>query len=725
MKRVLLIAIAVVLVSAATVRADIPLIPDQSLGMSALTNVCVKDNYLIGITRYGVAVHQYDTASGQFTYVNHLFLDYNDRTASDMKLYNDNNLLVINDFGTALHFVRLRDLPELTYLGKMEFDEPFADFELYRSSLYLSYWFEGIHRYQLWSYSQANFVDSSMKGILVTQLDIMDNTLLAVDEYNGILRYDLNSLDINADPFGEFIDYLFVPFEVESFNLLDTTVFMNLKNGRAYIADFSGQPRILDSLTKLPKYAEMHATDSQFIFLRNRTVYSYSRSTLEYVDSLRLADHRFTGTLFSAEDTTWLAVAEIYGGVGLITLDGDTLSVRQSLDRSEAVNDIEIIGDKLFVATLGAPIDAYQILDSTLITREYSLAGDSIQASLLIPSGSDLLAIDNHSRTMSLIALPGSADSNRVLWTVPLPERGISTARYLDAGPGGQPTYYLQSENAIDVFAGLPGAAPEHEAMLEPATRISTIVAYDNWLTLTESSGKIITLEVYPDYSGADIVSTISADNGLLDGVKVDSFVCLFGWLRMYPVNVSSPPAAALLPPVNLPLRMSGADSAGDFIFTVGLNGIGVLKRTDSLPEFIEFGGVEARMIAAGHDLVAISDGYGVHLYRYDIGDGKSDGQKSPDQAAFDFLAQNFPNPFNLETQISFELLQAGKVTLDIYNILGRRVRRLVDGLRPAGPNTVSWDGRNESGEAVATGVYFYRLQMGDRTQTRKMVLIK
>ncbi len=88
-------------------------------------------------------------------------------------------------------------------------------------------------------------------------------------------------------------------------------------------------------------------------------------------------------------------------------------------------------------------------------------------------------------------------------------------------------------------------------------------------------------------------------------------------------------------------------------------------------------------------------------------------------------LRQNYPNPFNPETHISYSLPENGEVRLNIYNMLGQRVKVLVDEYQHAGTQTVTWDGRNENGERVSSGIYFYKLQAGELVQTRKMTLMK
>jgi hypothetical protein len=88
-------------------------------------------------------------------------------------------------------------------------------------------------------------------------------------------------------------------------------------------------------------------------------------------------------------------------------------------------------------------------------------------------------------------------------------------------------------------------------------------------------------------------------------------------------------------------------------------------------------------------------------------------------------LEQNFPNPFNPETVISFTLEKAEQIKLTVYNTLGQRVRTLVDEWQAAGSRQVRWNGETDDGAAVASGVYLYRLETAEAVQTRKMTLVK
>jgi hypothetical protein len=102
--------------------------------------------------------------------------------------------------------------------------------------------------------------------------------------------------------------------------------------------------------------------------------------------------------------------------------------------------------------------------------------------------------------------------------------------------------------------------------------------------------------------------------------------------------------------------------------------------------------------------------------------DGDDEGTPKPSNYA---LSQNYPNPYNPVTQITYQLPQPGVVSLKIYNVQGQLVRTLVNEYKPAGTHSISWNGRNDLGMEVSSGIYFYRIQAGSFTETKRMILIK
>ncbi|MDO9576349.1 MAG: PKD domain-containing protein, partial [Candidatus Cloacimonadales bacterium] len=88
-------------------------------------------------------------------------------------------------------------------------------------------------------------------------------------------------------------------------------------------------------------------------------------------------------------------------------------------------------------------------------------------------------------------------------------------------------------------------------------------------------------------------------------------------------------------------------------------------------------------------------------------------------------LLGNYPNPFNPTTTIRFSLCEPGVAKVDIYNIKGRLVKHLLDCEYPIGYHNVTWDGTDNSGKPVSSGVYFYRMKTQTYSKMRKMILLK
>jgi flagellar hook assembly protein FlgD len=101
---------------------------------------------------------------------------------------------------------------------------------------------------------------------------------------------------------------------------------------------------------------------------------------------------------------------------------------------------------------------------------------------------------------------------------------------------------------------------------------------------------------------------------------------------------------------------------------------------------------------------------------------GQDDRETTPTGT---ILFQNHPNPFNPSTTIRYALSEDAHVTLKIYNMLGQSVATLVDGDQQAGYHSIVWDGSNNFGARVTSGMYVYRLSAGDFVKTKTMAVVK
>ena len=88
-------------------------------------------------------------------------------------------------------------------------------------------------------------------------------------------------------------------------------------------------------------------------------------------------------------------------------------------------------------------------------------------------------------------------------------------------------------------------------------------------------------------------------------------------------------------------------------------------------------------------------------------------------------LNQNYPNPFNPTTQIRYDLPKENIVSIAIFDVMGRKIRSLMNMNKTAGYHTIRWDARNDMGESVSAGMYIYTIEAGGFRATKKMVLLK
>jgi len=143
----------------------------------------------------------------------------------------------------------------------------------------------------------------------------------------------------------------------------------------------------------------------------------------------------------------------------------------------------------------------------------------------------------------------------------------------------------------------------------------------------------------------------------------------------------------------------------------------------ESSMSWVSLGGVIDTLVSQVQTMVPGSGVYA--LFTDDIVTGIDDDNSSYTMPYHFRLLQNYPNPFNPATTIEYSVPSRSRVTIEVYNIVGQKVRTLIDETKSVGEYQVSWDGRSRTGQQVSTGVYFYRFQADDHVETKKMLLLK
>jgi len=174
-------------------------------------------------------------------------------------------------------------------------------------------------------------------------------------------------------------------------------------------------------------------------------------------------------------------------------------------------------------------------------------------------------------------------------------------------------------------------------------------------------------------------------------------------------------------------------DTGGNPLISSALETAGLILKTgiDGHTVRVLLYGEEGQTMPAGQHEFLRLDGirnYSINKIELASGDGvllKSEIALSGSLPDGFELYQNYPNPFNPVTEIRFDLPAAAEVNLAVFNLLGQQVRSLEQTRLPAGHHRAVWDGRDESGRPVSSGIYFYRLEADGFTAKRKMLLLK
>ena len=113
------------------------------------------------------------------------------------------------------------------------------------------------------------------------------------------------------------------------------------------------------------------------------------------------------------------------------------------------------------------------------------------------------------------------------------------------------------------------------------------------------------------------------------------------------------------------------------------------------------------------------------HLYMIEHGGTLEVSEKNPLVPNEVIISQNYPNPFNPETTLQYNIPADGLVSIKVYDILGNKIKTLIEHWKSAGAHTEMWNGQNDNSQVVSSGVYFYQIKAGDKQVTKKMIFAK
>jgi len=416
---------------------------------------------------------------------------------------------------------------------------------------------------------------------------------------------------------------------------------------------------------------------------------------------LRLIGHDAVG-LFDTSDVAGISIIIVYPIVTAINPQPGLLTWRESQFSVAFSQSMSSIENESILISSGY---SGSVIDSAVVTH----ADESNTLTIEFPSGFaslDTVTITLQSSSISNIydyGLDGDGDGEpgddyTVQYTTAM-LADYDNSDTLDVLDLAQFVQALEEDNYYYELGPVSGEVPHFISSLDFTYDIEDVMAFVmmwNWYYTTfggqflsyESMGDQLSIETSPD----SLIVTIP-----------EGTVAYQVFVKYYPQNVQFS-----APEQKSDLQMVHTHEEGVFSLAAVASGNKV-----SIP--LDICGKRARMTVT---LVAI--GYDNEVLSRSTKEVVIDN--IPEAYA---LGQNYPNPFNPVTVIEYELPDDAHINLAIYDVLGRKIRTLVSGMQPAGYAEVRWNGTDDWGNKVGTGIYFYRIETGKFSKTHKMVLMK
>jgi len=707
------------LVLVASARAEIDTEPNYTFLWNSFNSVMVMDNFVIATNREGVLVLYYDDYTHTYVAADNIFLNSEPYT---QKLYG--GVLTVRTYADEIYFLDVNDLPEISILGKVEIDFPFHDYALHGQDLYICSGFEGLLRYSMINYKMMAFADSSMTGIHYTRVEVYDNELYALDDYNGLLRYDVSGVG-----FGTFMDYIYVPFQATSFIKSDSTFIIASDRQKIMLGRFGEDPPVVtDTIDLLLTPTRILATDSLIIAMDSSQsmieIINRDNLSVTNVTLLDFPDKRLMGDIALVDDERHLLFPSPLSGLVLYKLSEITYNPMPITGflRPGPINDIEIYYSNLYTGGGNNPIDKYALdMDSRPHFRTTLYSGlKNINAMQL---ADDRLYVFypklRNTYIYNVGVFPVMYEGN-----IPVLRDSVDNILFNERKIDTLYSFFAASKSGIDVFSISDSAEVNFHASIEILDHILDISALDSLLIISTDKSSLWIYRIYDNFS-VEFRTTIGLPFDAEKIYALNNRLLVFTNYQLILFDITDPKKASIDTSMNIPLPIEDCTISNDRLYAIGKFGITVFDLVDGVPKVVDYGGRGGHIISAYDNIIAASNGYSIHMY--DISGVLTDITPVVEDLlpTSIFLSQNYPNPFNPTTTIDYTVPRRSRVNLSIYNILGQNITTLVDRNETAGQYSVQWDGVDNKSRPVASGIYFYRLRVDDFIESKKMILLK
>jgi hypothetical protein len=393
------------------------------------------------------------------------------------------------------------------------------------------------------------------------------------------------------------------------------------------------------------------------------------------------------------------------------------------------VTDLTFFRDRLVTGGSRNPLEFYTLDSGGSISFDTAWYGLNNVGAI---THSDSMLMVLYPDIDAIYALRVTDDSITVTNDVEVAGSSIRSLRYLWTDPIDTLEAFLAIRlGSVEIYSINSAGEMRYASSASASGRILDAVVADSFLVFTTNKFQLHTYKIYSQFRLIHwyTIATSESIEHLHVAGRLDTYgnQILLGFAasgQSFRITIPKILVPVVATGPSFPVKVARSQLVNDTLFTVGENGLAAFDVSGDFPEPIDYGGFGGHLIARQNRLIVTSDGGSVLTYLLDAAPpGYSDG--SHDSAATGVVLRNYPNPFNPSTEIEYSVDREGPVVLTVLNVLGQVVTTLVDEHHSSGLHRVVWDGADDYGARVATGVYLYRLTTPSGSVTRKMMLIK
>lgn len=703
MKRffILISILSVASIGSASAMKDIP---DTTFLYNKYLELMTVGEWVVGLSENGITLLQWDP--GTNTLVRHKHYVFNTSSKS-MKLRG--TILIVRHENDDLSFFDSQSFPLVEKLGTVTPNVDYFDFAFVGGEIYLSRWFDGIDRYRLQNFNSLVFLENEISAVAATQLESDSVNLFALDLYNGVLKYDLRL------GFGNNINKILVNQRPFAFSLLQNLVFISKNSEGAYFGIFhdSGN-QLLTEITGVPSPNKVLRADIGFALVSERELNVFDADP-ELFRTYTFDSNRWQGDTIKINNEHKLLLPGKENGVTLFDLI-DQVQQDEVLSYPGKINSAIVDDCRIFTGGGGNPLEVYEIEGDSLLSPLQLREAETGVADLSI-SSSFLLALYGSEQRVFVFDISNVNDVTDATDTLPVSIADASELNTYEQPEKSVQLVTVENKNQIELFTGALGS-------FEPATvwtfdkPIADAKIVNGRLFVTDRFETITAYSIESDFSLSKCAErNLTGTGWAMAGHNNQLFVFTGNTLSVFD------DCLVLDTIVRMSAYVLDAEIENDTLYEVGPDGIAKYDLHSGLPVLADKGGLKGSQISVDNGTIATTDGSSINIYFGET--SESGGENNVAKVDGIRLYENYPEPFNSATTIQFELPSNSQVELSVYNLLGQRVRVLKDNYLNAGRHSISWDGKNGLGLDVASGIYFYKLQVGEETISKKMLLIK